>query len=139
MVESCAMAEPGKQLREEIERLGKAAEVGLEAIRRDFEAEIRAMTSCVDSKPEEVVRRVSEAVARFHRKLEARLREVRIRVDERFGSVPKPPHPRPYVERFPPRTPNPRGRKRPSAGGVLVKPDKPIDMSGGAAAPLEFD
>jgi hypothetical protein len=35
-------------------------------------------------------------------------------------------------------TPRKRG-KDPDAGGVPVEPDRPSTLSGGAAAPLEFD
>ena len=32
-----------------------------------------------------------------------------------------------------------RGRKKPGGEAVPVKPDRPLDLSGGAAAPLKFD
>ncbi|MDB5669028.1 MAG: hypothetical protein JWL74_1978 [Alphaproteobacteria bacterium] len=37
---------------------------------------------------------------------------------------------------------NRKGRrpgKAPDAGGVPVEPDRPLDLSGGAAAPLDFE
>jgi hypothetical protein len=132
------MTDPGRQLRAKIEMLGSMAGADLEPLARHFRAEVQALTCRFHDRPDELTRKVGEAAASFQQKITAATDRLHARLNVCLGTRPAPPR-RPFVEKFPPRPPKPRGGKRPSAGGVVVKPDSPKGLSGGAAAALEFD
>jgi hypothetical protein len=114
---------------------GSRAEAG--QLAKDFRASMQSLLSRFANRPDELHREMAVLVTHYERALA----EIRTAIERRHASRNKhagDPK-RPYVERFRPRPPRPSDRRRPSAGGVLVKPDKPNDLSGGAAAALEFD
>ncbi|WP_338504466.1 hypothetical protein V6R86_10820 [Sphingomonas kaistensis] len=89
-------------------------------------------------RPDDLHREVAALVADY----EQAVRKIRATFEEhqaaRFGKHPRVSK-RPYRERLVPRPRRPGDKKRPDAGGVTVKPDKPLILSGGAAAALEFE
>lgn len=131
------MTDRRNDLRREIERLGGSAEAEMKALGERFRADVEK--AIASPRKEEIGRKVEQLAAEFERKLAAMAREIEARLQKRFGRAPAAPPRRPYVERFSPRGPLPRRGNRPSAGGVTVDPNRPKGLSGGAAAPLEFD
>lgn len=114
---------------------GPQAEAG--RLAKEFRASMQSLLSRFANRPGELHREMAALIANY----EQALAEIRTAIEYRFASrnkhagLPK----RPYIERLRPRPPRQDNRKRPSAGGVLVEPDKPNNMSGGAAEALEFD
>lgn len=133
------MSDDPRDIRPELEQLAKAARAEMARLGREFRDTMKTLTSSIAQRPDELHRRLDDAADRFQREMASLADGLRKAAEARFIRPPFPPQRRPYVERFPPRPRRPRGGKRPSAGGVLVTPDNPRGLSGGAAAPLEFD
>jgi hypothetical protein len=110
----------------------------LEQLARGFKKNMQALVSRLVHRPDELEREMAKLIAAYEQALLEVRMAVERRFNARFNSRPTRPK-RPYVERVRPARPKNRGGKQPSAGGVLVKPDKPNNLSGGAAAALEFD
>ena len=128
------------KLFEELERLTQAAEADLQALSEQFKARMLELASTAGTP--EGDRRLAEETARYEKLLEARIAEVQAAIEAKLPPPPDGPPPRPDrpdLDRMLRRTPPGRRGRRPDAGGVPVKPDRPGGLSGGAAAPIESD
>lgn len=134
-----------EQLLRAMEHLAKTGRAELEALGRAFRSEMHALVGRggnPDALPSEMDALFAEyelAALTCQERLQAELdRLSRSRPKDKKKSFEEPRRrsgPPPHRRRLPKWPPRPR----PSAGGVTVEPNRPSGLSGGAAAPLEFD
>lgn len=130
----------------ELNRLKDAADAELAQLKAAFKASIDRLRAELRHDPERLHAEMAAIGKDFHDRVNAAIARLHGAVGIDPSSPPPPFRPRfeeprrrrpPSVRRGLPKWP-PRPR-RPSAGGVTVEPNKPNNLSGGAAAPLEFD
>lgn len=140
-------------IKREVERVTRATHAELHALAEQFKTTLRALVS-QGGDPEGMRERIAYLVADYERGVRTLTEKVRTEIEARFpppSGTQQKPQPRRSLaqaprdlDQRPPRS-RPLSRKRrprrpqsPGAG-VPVEPNRPNNLSGGAAAPLEFD
>lgn len=140
------MSQHQRKLREELARLQHECQQRLEEFTRAFESEVRSLTNRYPDGSELFFKGLDDARDRLHRKLQTQMAKLQALAASHLRQPPPPVVTLGDDLDSMPRRLGPNGRwlkrrprKRPNAGGVLVEPNKPNNLSGGAAAALEFD
>ncbi|WP_114228146.1 MULTISPECIES: hypothetical protein [Sphingomonas] len=132
-----------ERIKREIERTAQAIRAEMQALAEEFRRNIEPAVND-PGHPGAVRKTADELTATYERRIAACAQRLDAELARHFPDRACPSR-GPYEE--PRRRAQPRNRrlpkwppdKRPSAGGVTVEPNRPNNLSGGAAAPLEFD